>query len=109
MTASVCYRTPHRLSIPFENLANLYCHFLHIPSNQISRISKGIKMIDPQLVADSFKKTTTTMLPFPPTTTSVAPIPKIIPDVPPFEKIGGTGTKTLWVRQNAYNEHKSTI
>jgi hypothetical protein len=50
------------------------------------------------------------MLPFPPPrTTSVAPISKIIPDVPPFEKIGGTGTKTLWVRQNAYNEHKSTI
>jgi hypothetical protein len=65
-------------------------------------------MIDPQLVADAFKKTTT-MLPFPPTSTSVAPIPKIIPDVPPLEKIGGTGTKTLWVRQNPYNEHKSTI
>jgi hypothetical protein len=52
-------------------------------------------MIDPQLVADAFKKTTTTMLPFLPTTTLVAPILKIIPDVPPFEKIRGTGTKTL--------------
>jgi hypothetical protein len=56
-------------------------------------------MIDPQLVADAFKKTTALPLP-PPITTSVSPIPTITPDVPRFEKIGEAGTKTLWVRQD---------
>lgn len=60
--------------------------------------TKKLKMIDPQLVADAFKKTTTAVLPFPPpTSTSVAPIPTVIPDVPRFEKIGDVGHKTLWV------------
>lgn len=54
-------------------------------------------MIDPHLVADAFKKTTT-VLPVPiPTTTSVAPIPTVVPDVPRFEKIRDAGIKTLWV------------
>jgi hypothetical protein len=45
-------------------------------------------MIDPHLVADAFKKTTT-VLP--------VPIPTVVPDVPRFEKIGDAGIKTLWV------------
>jgi hypothetical protein len=67
-------------------------------------------MIDPQLVAEVFKKTTTNPLPFPPpTTTSVAPIPSIIPDTPRFEKIGEAGTKALWVRQTPYVVHRHTL
>lgn len=60
-------------------------------------------MINPQLVADAFK-TTTTRLPFPspPTPTSVAPIPTVVPDAPRFEKIGEAGTRTLWVGQTLH-------
>jgi hypothetical protein len=58
-------------------------------------------MIDPQLVAEAFKTKTTSSLFPPPTTTSVAPIPTVVPDVPHFERVGETGSKTLWVREPA--------
>lgn len=53
-------------------------------------------MIDPQMV-DAFKTTTSSLLV--PTTTSVSPIPTVIPNPPHYEKVGETGTKTLWVRE----------
>jgi hypothetical protein len=56
-------------------------------------------MIDPQMV-DAFKTTTSSLLV--PTTTSVSPIPTVIPNPPHYEKVGETGTKTLWVRERSY-------
>jgi hypothetical protein len=50
-------------------------------------------MIDPQLVADAFRTTSVIA----PTRTSIAPIPTVVPDVPHFERVGETGTRTLWV------------
>ena len=40
-------------------------------------------------------KTSTLLVPHP--TSSVSPIPTVIPNLPIYEKVGETGTKTLWV------------
>jgi hypothetical protein len=50
-------------------------------------------IVDPVWV---FKTTSSLLIPHP-TTTSVAPIPTVVPDPPRYERVGETGTKTLWV------------
>jgi len=52
-------------------------------------------MIDPQMV-EAFKQATSTVLARP-TSSHVSPIPTVVPNVPIYEKVGETGTKTLWV------------
>jgi hypothetical protein len=55
------------------------------------------KMLDPVGFEAAFRKTSSLLVPTPSPTPSVSPIPSVIPDVPHFERIGGAGTKTLWV------------
>ena len=90
-------------SVPLFPLKTIVKFHITLATLNLKTNTKKLKMIDPQLVADAFKKTTTAVLPFPPpTSTYVAPIPTVIPDVPRFEKIGDAGHKTLWVRQTPY-------
>lgn len=49
--------------------------------------------MDPQLV-EAFKTATSSLLA---PTSSVKPIPTVTPDYPTYEKIGESGSKTLWV------------
>jgi len=49
------------------------------------------------MVADVFKKTSSLLVPTSTTHASVAPIPTVVPTPPHFERVGDTGTKTLWV------------
>jgi len=51
-------------------------------------------MIQPTQVIDAFKKHTSSLVT---ATHSVAPLPTVVPNRPHYEKIGETGTKTLWI------------
>merc|ERR1712093_967803 len=55
-------------------------------------------MIDPTQVIEAFGKKTSSLL-VPTHTHSPSPtaLPTVIPNVPIYEKVGETGTKTLWV------------
>jgi len=57
-------------------------------------------MIDPQMVdalKTSWVSATSSLLAPSSTSSPVSPIPTVIPNVPIYEKVGETGTKTLWV------------
>jgi len=62
-------------------------------------------MIDPAQVVEAFKTTASLVIPTSlvpttssiATTSSVAPIPTVTPNHPTYERVGETGTKTLWV------------
>lgn len=55
-------------------------------------------MIDPTQVIEAFGKKTSGLL-VPTTSSSPSPtaLPTVIPNVPIYERVGETGTKTLWV------------
>jgi hypothetical protein len=55
------------------------------------------KMVDPVEFAEAVFKTSKLLVPTPSPTPSVSPIPTVIPNVPHYERVGETGTKTLWV------------
>lgn len=54
-------------------------------------------MVDPVEFAEAVFKTSKLLVPTPSPTPSVSPIPTVIPNVPHYERVGETGTKTLWV------------
>ncbi|KAH8656537.1 putative opsin-1 [Tricladium varicosporioides] len=54
-------------------------------------------MIQPTQVVEALKKTSSLLVPTSSLTPSVAPIPTVTPNYPYYERVGETGTKTLWV------------